>query len=45
MTIYIYVMKAKRKKLEPYGKKDTFVGYKGFHMEIDEEHVTPPMVK
>jgi hypothetical protein len=34
MTIYIYVPKTKRTKLKPSGKKDTFVGYIVFHMEI-----------
>jgi len=37
MTVYIQVPKAKRMKLEPSGKKDTIVGYKMFHMEIDCE--------
>jgi hypothetical protein len=32
--------------LEPSKKKDTFVGYRVFHMDIDEEeHVTPPVVR
>ena len=32
--------------LEPSENKDTFVGYRVFHMEIDEEeHVTPPVVR
>jgi hypothetical protein len=35
MTVYIHV--PKRMKLEPSGKKDTFVGYRVFHMEIDSE--------
>jgi hypothetical protein len=44
MTIYIHIPKEKKTKLEPSKKKDTFVGYKVFHMEIDEdEHVTPPV--
>jgi len=37
MTIYIHVPKAKRTKLEPSGKKDTLVGYRVFHIEIDSE--------
>jgi hypothetical protein len=37
MIIYIHVPKVKRMMLEPSGKKDTFVGYKVFHMEIDCE--------
>jgi hypothetical protein len=33
-------------KLEPSENKDTFVGYRVLHMEIDEEEqVTPPMVR
>jgi hypothetical protein len=28
MTVYIHVPKEKRKKLEPFGKKGTFVGYR-----------------
>jgi hypothetical protein len=35
MTIYIHVLKEKRMKLEPFGKKGTFVGLKVSHMEID----------
>jgi hypothetical protein len=32
-------------KLEPSKKKDTFVGYRVSHMEIDsEEHMDPPLV-
>jgi hypothetical protein len=38
MTIYNHVQKGKRKTLEPSGKKDNFVGYKVFHMEIDCEN-------
>jgi hypothetical protein len=37
MTVYIHVPKVKRTNLEPSGKKDTFLGYKVFHMEIDCE--------
>jgi hypothetical protein len=37
MTVYIHVPKVKRMKLEPSEKKDTFVGYRVFHMEIDSE--------
>jgi hypothetical protein len=44
MTVYIHVPKVKRTKLEPSGKKDTFVGYRVFHMEIDcEEKKAPKM--
>jgi hypothetical protein len=46
MTIYIHIPKAKKTKLEPSKKKDTFVGYRVFHMEIDsEEQVAPPVVR
>ena len=46
MTVYINILKVKKTKLEPSKKKDTFVGYRVFHMEIDEEEqVTPPMVR
>jgi hypothetical protein len=37
MIVYIHAPKAKKTKLEPSGKKDTLVGYKVFHMEIDCE--------
>jgi hypothetical protein len=37
MTVYIHVPKVKRTNLEPSGKKDTFLGYKVFHVEIDCE--------
>jgi hypothetical protein len=37
MTIYIHVPKEKRTKLEPSGKKGTFMGYRVSHMEIDSE--------
>jgi hypothetical protein len=37
MIVYTHVPKEKRTKLEPSRKKDTFVGYKVFHMEIDCE--------
>jgi hypothetical protein len=37
MTIYIHVPKQKRTKLEPSGKKGTFMGYKVSHMGIDCE--------
>jgi hypothetical protein len=37
MTVYIHVPKVKRMKLEPSRKKDTFLGYKVFHMDIDCE--------
>jgi hypothetical protein len=36
MIVYIHVLKAKRMKLEP-SRKDTFGGYKMFHMDIDCE--------
>jgi hypothetical protein len=45
MTIYIHIPKSNKTKLEPSEKKDTFVVYRVFHMEIDEEQVTPPMVR
>jgi hypothetical protein len=46
MTVYIHIPKAKKTKLEPSEKKDTFVGYRVFHMEIDkEEQVAPPVVR
>jgi hypothetical protein len=46
MTIYIHIPKEKKTKLEPSEKKDTFVGYIVFYMEIDEEEqVTPSMVR
>jgi hypothetical protein len=35
MPIYIHVLKKKRKKLKPSGKKCTFMEYKVSHMEID----------
>ena len=37
MIVYIHVLKGKRMMLEPSGKKDTFVGYRVFHMDIDCE--------
>jgi hypothetical protein len=37
MPVYIHVPKEKRTKLEPSGKKGTFVGYIESHMEIDSE--------
>jgi hypothetical protein len=37
MTMYIRILKAKRTKLEPSRKKDIFVGYRVFHIEIDRE--------
>ena len=42
MTIYIHVLKVKRTKLEPSGKKDTFVGYRVSHMETDCEEQKAP---
>jgi hypothetical protein len=44
MTVYIHIPKAKKTKLEPSKKKDTFVGYRVFHMEIDEEEQVAPLV-
>jgi hypothetical protein len=44
MTVYIHIPKAKKTKLKPSEKKDTFVGYKVFHMEIDEEEQAAPLV-
>ena len=44
MTVYIHIPKAKKTKLEPSEKKDTFVGYRVFHMEIDEEEQVAPLV-
>jgi hypothetical protein len=35
MTVHIHVMKEKRTKSEPSGKKGTFAGYRVSHMEID----------
>jgi hypothetical protein len=35
MTVHIHVMKEKRTKSKPSGKKGTFVGYRVSHMEID----------
>jgi hypothetical protein len=35
--VYIHVPKEKRTKLEPSGKKGTFMGYRESHMEIDSE--------
>jgi hypothetical protein len=37
MTIYIYILKGKRTKLEPSRKKDIFVGYRVFRRTIDSE--------
>jgi hypothetical protein len=37
MTIYIHVPKQKRTKLEPSGKKGTFMGYRVSHIRIDCE--------
>jgi hypothetical protein len=37
MTIYIHVLKQKRTKLEPSGKKGTFMGYRVSHIGIDCE--------
>jgi hypothetical protein len=47
MTVCIHILKAKKMKLEPSEKKDTFfVGYRVFHMDIDsEEQVAPPVVR
>jgi hypothetical protein len=42
MTVYIHVPKQKRTKLEPSGKKGTFMGYKVSHMEIDCEEKKAP---
>jgi len=42
MIVYIHVSKEKRTKLEPYGKKSTFVGYIESHMEIDSEEQKAP---
>jgi hypothetical protein len=46
MTVYIHISKVKKMKLEPSEKKETFfMGYRVFHMEIDEEEqVAPPVV-
>jgi hypothetical protein len=33
MIVYFHVPKNMRTKLEPFGKKDTFVGYKVSYME------------
>jgi hypothetical protein len=37
MTVYIHILKVKKMKLEPFGKKDTFMGYRVFHIKIDSE--------
>ena len=37
MTIYIHVPKQRRTKLEPSGKKGTFMGYRVSHIRIDCE--------
>jgi hypothetical protein len=37
MTLYIHILKVNKKKLKPSEKKDTFVGNRVFHMEIDDE--------
>jgi hypothetical protein len=37
MKIYIHIPKAKKTKLEPSEKKNTFVAYRVFHMDIDRE--------
>ena len=37
MTIHIHVMKEKRTKSKPSGKKGTFARYKVSHMEIDSK--------
>jgi hypothetical protein len=42
MIIYIHVLKEKRTKLEASRKKDNFVGYRGFHMDIDCEEKNDP---
>jgi hypothetical protein len=45
-TIYIHAPKKKRTKLKPSGKKDTFVRYKVYHMEIDcKEKKAPKMTE
>jgi hypothetical protein len=46
MIVYIHIPKAKKTKLDPSKKKDTFMGYRVFHMEIDrEDQVAPPVVR
>jgi hypothetical protein len=46
MKVYIHIPKVKKTKLEPFENKNTFVGYRVFHMDIDEEEqVAPPMVR
>jgi hypothetical protein len=37
MKLYIHIPKVNKTKSEPYEKKDTFVGNKVLHMEIDRE--------
>jgi hypothetical protein len=44
MTIYIHIPKANKTKLEPSENKDTFMGYRVFHMEIDREEQVAPLV-
>jgi hypothetical protein len=49
MKVYIHIPKHKRMKLEPHGKKVTFMGYKVSHMDIDceekkalrDDHIVP----
>jgi len=45
MTVYIHVLKKKRTKSEPSGKKGNFAGYtRVSHMEIDcKEQKAPKM--
>jgi hypothetical protein len=44
MTVYIHVLKKKRTKLKPSGKKGTFARYKVSHMKIDcKEQKAPRM--
>jgi hypothetical protein len=46
VIVYIHIPKVKKTKLETFKKKDTFVGYKVFHMDIDsEEQMAPPIVR
>jgi hypothetical protein len=42
MIAQIHVTKKKRTKSEPSGKKDTFVGYRVSHMEIECEEQKDP---
>jgi hypothetical protein len=44
MTVHIHVMKEKRTKSKPSGKKGTFAGYKVSHIEIDCNEQKAPKI-